>query len=91
MYKETGMQSDISYSQSPTSSIDEYTVVKSSGIQGHGLFARKLIPEGTVWWHARSHDILIVKKEQFLTCLSTLQGWSKNKHNACQFLGISFS
>jgi len=73
------MESDILYNQSPISIIEEYTVVKSSGIQGHGLFAKKLIPEGTVWWHARSQDILIVKKDQFLTLVNSFNPPSSHK------------
>jgi len=47
--------------------IDEYTEVRPSKIHGMGLFAKKLIPKGTIWWHARPEDVLIIAKNQFLT------------------------
>lgn len=57
----------IPYNHTPTNPCEEYTVVRSSKIHGLGLFAKKLIPEGTVWWHARENDVLIISKEQFIT------------------------
>ena len=46
--------------------IDKYTEVKRSDIHGLGLFAKKLIPKGTIWWHARPQDVLIISRDQFL-------------------------
>ena len=54
-----------SYNKTSVNPIEEYTEVKSSKIHGLGLFAKKFIPKGTVWWHARKDDILIISKEQF--------------------------
>ncbi len=53
--------------------IEEYTEVKESKIQGYGLFAKKLILKGTVLWHARAQDVLILHKEQFLTLANSFR------------------
>lgn len=55
----------IVFNSNSTNPIEEYTEVKPSKIHGLGLFAKKLIPKGTVWWHAREKDVLIINKEQF--------------------------
>lgn len=47
--------------------IEEYTEVRPSHIEGFGLFAKKLIPKDTVWYHARQHDVLIITKDQYQT------------------------
>jgi len=57
----------IPYNPLSINPIDEYVEVKSSNIHGLGLFAKKLIPKGTIWWHARPQDVLIISKNQFLT------------------------
>ncbi|MFX1494938.1 MAG: SET domain-containing protein [Promethearchaeota archaeon] len=56
-----------SFNTKATNPIEEYTYVKPSKIDGLGLFAKKLIPKGTILWHARPQDVLIIKKDQFLT------------------------
>ena len=45
--------------------IDEYTEVRESPVSGHGCFAKKFIPKGTVWWNASMNERLVVKKEQW--------------------------
>ena len=67
------MEAGVEYCNLPYSLVDEYTVVQPSGIEGYGLFARKLIPEGTVWWHARPQDIMVVGKEAFLTLVGSFR------------------
>ncbi|MHA2008310.1 MAG: SET domain-containing protein [Promethearchaeota archaeon] len=57
---------DIPYNRLATNPIIEYAEVRSSKIHGLGLFAKKLIPKGTVWWHARPQDVSIITKKQFL-------------------------
>ena len=57
---------DIPYNLSLKNPIEEYAEVKKSKIHGLGLYAKKLIPKGTVWWHARKQDVLIISKAQFL-------------------------
>lgn len=57
---------EIPYNPKPTNPIEEYTEVKLSDIHGLGLFAKKLIPKGTIWWYARPQDVLIISKDQFL-------------------------
>lgn len=61
------MNNNIPFNYSPNNPINEYTEVKTSKIHGFGLFAKKLIPKGTIWWHARPKDVLIITKKQFLT------------------------
>jgi hypothetical protein len=63
----------ISYNPTSINPIEEFTEVKSSTIHGLGLFAQKFIPKGTVWWHARERDVLIITKEQFLTLDSSVR------------------
>jgi hypothetical protein len=58
--------SKIPYNLDPTNPIDQYTEVGLSKIHGLGLFAKKVIPKGTIWWHARPQDVLIISKTQFL-------------------------
>jgi len=57
---------DIPYNLSLKNPIEEYAEVKKSKIHGLGLFAKNLIPKGTVWWHAREQDVLIITRAQFL-------------------------
>ncbi len=60
------MKLELLFNQSSNSPVDEYTVVKQSEIQGYGLFAKKFIPKGKMWWHARVQDVLVIEKDQFL-------------------------
>ncbi|MHA2289549.1 MAG: SET domain-containing protein [Promethearchaeota archaeon] len=53
------------YNHTSINPIEEFTEVKPSKIHGLGLFAKILIPKGTVWWHAREKDVLIITKDQF--------------------------
>lgn len=57
----------IPYNLTLINPIDEYAEVNPSKIHGLGLFAKKLIQKGTIWWHARPQDVLIITKKQFLT------------------------
>jgi SET domain-containing protein len=57
---------EIPYNPNPSNPIEEYADVKPSDIHGLGLFAKKFIPKGTIWWHAREQDVLIITKDQFL-------------------------
>jgi SET domain-containing protein len=57
---------EIPYNKKSTNPINEFTKVKESEIHGLGLFAKKLIPKGKIWWHARLEDVLIISKDQFL-------------------------
>ena len=54
-----------SESRLPGRIVDSYTEVRPSRLHGYGLFARRFIPEGAVWWHARPQDVLLVSEEQF--------------------------
>lgn len=58
---------EIPYNKNTINPIDDYTEVKVSDIHGLGLFAKKYIAKGTIWWHARPQDVLIITKIQFLT------------------------
>jgi SET domain-containing protein len=59
-------ESKIPFNPKPDNPIDDYAEVKPSKIHGLGLFAKKKIPKGTVWWYARPQDVLIITREQFL-------------------------
>ncbi len=63
----------IRYNRSSINPIEEYAVVRPSKIHGLGLFAKKLIPKGTVWWHAREQDVMIITKEQFIMFDSSIK------------------
>ncbi|MFX1378732.1 MAG: SET domain-containing protein [Promethearchaeota archaeon] len=56
---------DIPYNKKPINPIVEHTEVKASDIHGLGLFAKKFIAKGTIWWHARPQDVLVITKKQF--------------------------
>lgn len=58
---------NVPYTITPINPIEKYTEVRPSKIHGLGLFAKKFIPKGTIWWHARPQDVLIITKDQFLT------------------------
>jgi hypothetical protein len=70
---------EIIYNPKLKNPINEYTEVKSSDIHGLGLFAKKFIPKGTIWWHARPQDVLIIRKEQFLILESSYKTPIMNK------------
>lgn len=61
------INTEIPYNLTAINPIDEYAEVLPSKIHGLGLFAKKLIQKGTIWWHARPQDVLIITKNQFLT------------------------
>ena len=63
----------IPYNHSPINPINKYTQVKKSQIHGLGLFAKIFIPKGTIWWHARPQDVLIISKAQFLMLDSSIK------------------
>ena len=63
----------VSYNSTSINPIEEFAVVGQSKIHGLGLFAKKLIPKGTVWWHAREEDVMIITKEQFLMLDSSVK------------------
>ena len=56
---------DIPFNTSLKNPIDELAEVKESPIHGWGIFAKKYIPEGTIWWHARPCDVQILTRDQF--------------------------
>lgn len=47
--------------------IDLFAEVKPSPIDGFGLYAKYLIPRGSVWYQPRPQDVLIITKEQWMT------------------------
>lgn len=71
---------EIPYNLKSKNPIEEYAEVRPSKIHGLGLFAKKLIPKGTIWWHARPQDILIIKKEQFLNLDSSYKSSIMENH-----------
>ncbi|MER9895204.1 MAG: SET domain-containing protein [Mesorhizobium sp.] len=56
------MQNEIVFAHNPFS---ELTEVRASALHGWGVFARRLIPKGTVWWQARSQDVLVIERDQY--------------------------
>ena len=59
-------QMDIPYNLSLKNPIEDYAELRMSKIHGLGLFAKKLIPKSTVWWHSRVQDVIIITEAQFL-------------------------
>lgn len=57
---------EIPYNPTSINPLEEFTIVRPSKTHGLGLFAKKLIPKGKTWWHARESDILIITREQFI-------------------------
>jgi uncharacterized protein len=48
--------------------INSLTDVRPSGVHGLGVFAKRDIPKGTVWWRARpERDVLLINEVQFRT------------------------
>ena len=45
--------------------ISALTEVRPSPTHGLGLFARTLIPRGTIWWRGRRSDLIPVTRSQF--------------------------
>ncbi|MEJ2250004.1 MAG: SET domain-containing protein-lysine N-methyltransferase [Candidatus Lokiarchaeota archaeon] len=60
------IRNNIPYNHNSKNPIEDFGEVKPSKIHGLGLFAKSKIPHGTVWWHARPKDVIIITKEQFL-------------------------
>jgi hypothetical protein len=44
--------------------VDAWTEPRASSIHGVGVFARRDIPRGTAWWHAREEDVLVITRPQ---------------------------
>lgn len=59
------MSYSIPYNLTPDNPISKFAEVKPSAIHGFGLYAKIFIPKGTIWWHARPQDVLIISKKQF--------------------------
>ena len=72
--------SKIPYNLTSVNPIGEYTEVRPSKIHGLGLFAKEFIPKGTIWWHARPQDVLIITKAQFLTLDNSHQSSLMNNY-----------
>ena len=65
------MTYSIPYNCSPFNPISKFAEVKPSNVHCLGLFAKIFIPKGTIWWHARPQDVLIISKKQFeIICTS---------------------
>ena len=71
-------RSPIPYNPHSKNPISKFTEVKKSKIHGLGLFAKTFIPKGTIWWHARPQDVLIISKTQFLTLDSSKKSRTMN-------------
>ncbi|MFW9987493.1 MAG: SET domain-containing protein [Candidatus Odinarchaeota archaeon] len=71
--------SKISYNLESFNPIERYTEVKKSNIHGLGLFAKIFIQKGTIWWHARPQDVLVITKDQFITLRTSHRTVQLNK------------
>ncbi|OLS12371.1 MAG: hypothetical protein RBG13Loki_4020 [Promethearchaeota archaeon CR_4] len=49
------------------------TEVRSSPVSGLGLFAKRLLPRGTIWWHARFQDLLLITQSQYEILTTSVQ------------------
>ena len=45
--------------------LKEYAEVRLSPIEGYGVFAKKPIPKGTVWWKVESGEYITIDEVQF--------------------------
>jgi uncharacterized protein len=55
----------------PTSRLEFYVEVRPSPLHGSGLFAKRDIPANTIWWRARRHHVMLLKKPQYETLLTS--------------------
>lgn len=51
--------------------LNHYVELKTSPLHGLGLFAKRDIPCGTVWWRAKRTNVLLLKQSQYLTLQSS--------------------
>ena len=62
--------------------MDDLTEVRQSPIQGNGLFAKRLIQKGTIWWVGQPGNVLLINQDQYLTlknsiCSLPIEGFEK--------------
>ena len=67
------IESTIEYKTDIINLITELTEVKPSPINGLGLFAKKFIPQGTIWWTAAPCDVLLISRDQYLTLKKSIE------------------
>ena len=53
--------------------ISALTEVRLSPTHGLGIFARTLIPQGTIWWRVRPSDVIAVNRLQFEALVASEQ------------------
>ncbi|NMC04322.1 MAG: SET domain-containing protein [Candidatus Lokiarchaeota archaeon] len=53
--------------------IEHHAETRASSIHGLGVFARRDIPRGTTWWHARQQDVLLITRAQHEALRSSVQ------------------
>lgn len=53
--------------------ITELTEVKPSPIKDLGLFAKRFIPQGTIWWSATPCNVLLIDREKYLTLKKSIE------------------
>jgi uncharacterized protein len=47
--------------------LDHYTELRSSPLHGLGLFAKRDIPRGTIWWKTNRSNIMLLGHSQYKT------------------------
>lgn len=51
--------------------LNQYIDVGQSPIHGLGLFAKREIPAGTIWWKASRNNVLLINRTQYETLLNS--------------------
>lgn len=49
--------------------LDQNTILGQSPIHGFGLFAKRLIPAGEIWWRASSNNVTLINRVQYETLM----------------------
>lgn len=70
---------------SPNNPVFELTEVKPSPISGLGLFAKRRLPKGTLWWNATPEEVLMFPRNQYqILCQSVHSPLIQNMIKAIQ-------
>ena len=68
--------------------LDYYTETRPSPLHGLGLFAKRDIPERTIWWKAKRSNVMLLNRSQFFTFqASHINETMNNLMNLAQIYG----
>ena len=70
------IESTIEYKTNIINQLTELIEVRPSPIEGLGLFAKKFISKGTIWWTATPCDVLLINRDQYLTLKNSIESSS---------------